>query len=375
MAADYYKTLGVNKNASADELKSAYRNLAKKYHPDLYGTASDKEKADAEQKFKDVQHAYEVLSDPQKKAAYDQYGNENGPQGFSSDGFSANFSGGFGDIFSDIFSAFSGGGTRRTADRTGDDIEVGMQLTFEEAAFGVEKEVTYSRVEKCAPCKGTGAKDGTAYKTCTKCGGSGRVVFNQRTMLGMMQNERICDMCNGTGKIIVEQCKECRGRSRVRAQRTVKVKIPAGVDNNQMLTMQNEGSSGTNNGANGNLIIVFRVQPHILFIRDGVNLKMDLPITVTEAILGANLEIPTLTKSVKVTIPEGTQDGTIIRVKGKGIKHLRKDVYGDLFVKIIIDIPKDLSSKQKRQLQGLQDVLKDGKYEKREKYEKTLKRL
>lgn len=381
MAANYYEILGVNKNAGADEIKSAYRRLAKKYHPDVFATAPEKEKKEAEVKFKEIQHAYDVLSDPQKKAAFDQYGSEEGPQfngaggGFNGAGFGG-FSG-FNDIFSDIFSAFSGGGDRRSANspRAGDDIEVALNLTFKEACFGVEKDITYARVEKCSSCKGTGAKSGTEYKVCTKCGGKGRVVVSQRTMLGVMQSERVCDMCGGTGKIIVDACPDCKGKGRVRKQRTVKVKIPAGVDSGQMLTMQNEGNAGVNNGPNGNLIIVFRVAQHPLFKREGIDLTMEMPIPVQDAILGTSIEIPTLTTPVKIDVPEGTRDGTVIRVKGRGVKNLRSSAYGDLYVKIVVDIPKSLSSKERKRLKELQDILADCRYEKVDKFKKKLKEI
>lgn len=383
MAQDYYKTLGVDKNASADEIKSAYRRLAKQYHPDVFATASAEEKAKAEEKFKEVQHAYDVLSDPQKKAAFDQYGDESGPQGFggAGGGFSGfgggGGAGGFGDIFSDIFSAFTGGGGASSrnpnAPRAGEDIELNMQLTFKEACFGVEKEITYNRVEKCPTCKGTGAKNGSEFKVCTKCGGRGRVVVNQRTMLGVMQSERVCDMCGGTGKIITDPCPDCRGKGRLKKLRTVKVKIPAGVDNGQMLTMQNEGNAGSNNGPNGNLILVFRVLAHPLFKRDGVNLYMDLPIKVSDAIMGTTVEIPTLTTPVKVDIPEGTQDGTVIRVKGRGVKNLRRDGYGDLYVKVNVDVPRNLGIRARKKLSELKEILDDGKYDKIDKYNKSIK--
>lgn len=383
MAANYYETLGISKDANADDIKSAYRKMAKKYHPDLFATAGEQQKADAEKKFKEVQHAYDVLSDPQKKAAFDQYGSEDGPmggagfgQGFSGfQGFGGSSGGGF-DIFSDIFNAFAGGGGgRASGPRAGEDIEMPLTLTFKEACFGVEKDITYSRIERCEVCKGTGAKDGTASKTCTKCGGRGRIVVNQRTMLGMMQSERVCDMCSGSGKIIIEPCQECKGKGRVRRQRTIKVKIPAGVDNNQMLTMQNEGNSGAEKAPNGNLIIVFSVQPHALFKREGNNLSMELPITVTQAVLGASIQIPTLTTPVQIDIPEGTQDGTIVRVRGRGVKNLRSESYGDLFVKLVIDVPRNLTGKQKKQLKDLEAALAGGKYDKLDKYNKIVKNL
>lgn len=378
---DYYGILGVDKNASADEIKSAYRRMAKKYHPDVYATASDKEKAEAENKFKEVQHAYDVLSDPQKKAAYDQYGSEDGPMGgggFNPFGDGFGDGAGFGDIFSDIFSAFSGGGGRRSASaaRGGDDIEVEVNLTFKEACFGVKKDIQYSRVEKCPTCKGTGAKDGTSVKTCTKCGGRGRVVVQQRTMLGVMQTERVCDMCGGTGKIIMEPCPDCKGKGRVRKQRTISVNIPAGVDNGQMLNMPNEGNAGYNGGPNGNLILVFRVKPHSLFVRKGNDLFFELPITLTQAVFGDTVEIPTLDKPVSIEIPAGTKNNTNIKIKGKGVKDLRRNVYGDIIAVIKVDVPKNIGLKQRRECRAaFEQVDKNATYDEVEKYKKKLRNL
>lgn len=378
---DYYGILGVDKNASADEIKSAYRRMAKKYHPDVYATASDKEKAEAENKFKEVQHAYDVLSDPQKKAAYDQYGSEDGPMGgggFNPFGDGFGDGAGFGDIFSDIFSAFSGGSGRRSANaaRGGDDIEVEVNLTFKEACFGVKKDIQYSRVEKCPTCKGTGAKDGTSVKTCTKCGGRGRVVVQQRTMLGVMQTERVCDMCGGTGKIIMEPCPDCKGKGRVRKQRTISVNIPAGVDNGQMLNMPNEGNAGYNGGPNGNLILVFRVKPHSLFVRKGNDLFFELPITLTQAVFGDTVEIPTLDKPVSIEIPAGTKNNTNIKIKGKGVKDLRRNVYGDIIAVIKVDVPKNIGLKQRRECRAaFEQVDKNATYDEVEKYKKKLRNL
>lgn len=375
---DYYSILGVQKNADADTLKSAYRTLAKKYHPDMFATAPEKERTEAEKKFKEIQHAYEVLSDPQKRAAYDNYGSEEGPQGFGGGGgFSG--AGGFGDIFNDIFSAFTGGGGRSSASssqpKQGDSIEVAVNLTFKEAYFGVERELNVQRVENCETCKGTGAKNGTAQKVCTKCAGTGRIVVQQRSILGMMQTERVCDMCGGTGKIITDPCNDCRGKGRIKKMRTIRLKIPGGVDNGQTMTVRNEGSAGYRGGPNGNLFVVFRVQPHPVFVRAGQDLQMEFPIPIAEAILGTTVEVPTMFSPVKVTIPEGTQDGTIIRVKGRGMKHVERDSYGDLYVKILLDVPKGLSSKQKRQLKELEDILSDAKYEKVEKFKKQTKNI
>lgn len=377
---DLYEVLGVPKGANADELKSAYRRLAKKYHPDVYATAPAEEKAKAEEKFKEIQHAYDVLSDPQKKAAYDQYGSEDGPMAGGFGGGFNPFNGagggaGFGDFFNDIFSAFTGSGNRTNVARAGDDIEIGITLSFKEAAFGCKKDIQYQRVERCHTCKGTGAKDGTAFKVCTKCGGKGRVTVTQRTMLGMMRSEQICDMCGGTGKIIVDTCPDCKGKGQFKKQHSVQINIPAGVDNGQMLTVQGDGNAGYNGGPNGNLTVVFHVQPHAVFRREGVNLHMDYPITVAQAILGDTVEIPTLTKPARIEIPEGTQDGTVIRVKNCGIKSLRRDAYGDLFVRVVIDVPRGFSAKEKKELKDGLSLLKSGKYDKIEKYNKTLKSM
>lgn len=380
---DYYSILGVAKQADADQIKSAYRRLAKKYHPDVYATAEESKKKEAEEKFKEAKHAYEVLSDPQKRAAYDQYGNEDGPMGAGGGGFDFNNfggfgGGGFGDIFSDIFSSFSGGGNTRTnRQRNGDDIELVLNLTFKEACFGVkDKEVSFARIEKCPTCKGSGAKDAQSVKTCNKCGGRGRIVVNQRTPFGVMQTERVCDECSGKGKIITDKCADCRGKGLVRKQRTIKVNIPAGVDNGQMLTMRGEGSAApTTQGERGNLILVFKITPHSLFTREGVNLSFELPITIFQATLGAKIDIPTLDKPVTVEIPEGTQSGTVIRVKGKGVKNLRKESYGDLFVKIIVEVPKLSGIKEKSEFKDFASKLDKLKYEKVDSFNKKLRNL
>lgn len=383
---DYYAVLGVSKQASADEIKSAYRRMAKQYHPDVFATAEESKKKEAEAKFKEIQHAFDVLSDPQKKAAYDQFGSEDGPTmggagggyGFNPFGGGGN-AGGYEDLFSNIFSAFAGGGggarNARSADRDGDDIEFNLKLTFKEAVFGVkDKEITFSRIEKCATCGGSGAKDSSAIKTCTKCGGSGVINVQQRTPFGVMQSQRICDECGGSGKIITDKCKDCGGKGRVRKQTTIKVNIPAGVDNGQMLTLRGEGCAPKGRGNKGNLIIIFNIQEHPLFRRDGVNISYEVPITVSQAILGDTIKVPTMDgKTVEVDVPEGTQSGTVKRIKGKGVKHLRKDAYGDMFVKLIVDIPKGLSLRQKSSLKELDGVLSKAKYESVEKFNKLTK--
>lgn len=382
---DYYEILGISRQASADEIKSAYRRMAKKYHPDVYATADEKTKKDAEAKFKEVQHAYEVLTDPQKKAAYDQFGNEDGPTmsgngGFGFNPFGGGASGGYDDFINNIFSAFtgsSGGRTSRRAERDGDDIEYVLNLTFKEAVFGVkDKEVVFTRIEKCPTCGGSGAKDSSSIKVCTKCGGSGVINVQQRTPFGVMQSQRVCDECGGNGKIITDKCKDCGGKGRIKKQRSIKVNIPAGVDNGQMLTLRGEGCASPGRGNNGNLILVLKVQDHPLFQRDGVNITFDIPITLTQAVLGDVIQVPTPDgKTVELQIPEGTQSGTLKRIKGKGVKYLRKDAYGDLFVRLVVDIPSGLSSKQKSALKEMDDILAKAKYDKIEKYNKLVKDL
>ncbi len=375
---DYYGILGLEKTANADEIKSAYRRLAKKYHPDVYATASDAEKKNAEEKFKEVQHAYDVLSDPQKKAAYDQYGSEDGPMGGGGAGFNPFGGGGGFDFFSDIINNFTGGGrASRSQDRDGDDIEVAVNLAFKEACFGAkDKEIHYTRIERCSACNGSGASNPNAVRTCSKCGGSGVINVQKRTMFGVMSSQMVCDACGGSGKAITEKCRECSGKGRIRRQRMLKVNIPAGIDNGQMMTIRGEGCAPASlRGEFGNLVLVFRVAPHALFAREGTNISFELPITVTQAALGAKITIPTLNGTTQIEIPEGTQNGTVLRVKGKGIKDLRREAYGDLYIHIIVDIPKNLNRKQRDILEEAQSVLEKARYDKIEKYNKTLRDL
>ncbi|MDR0751885.1 MAG: molecular chaperone DnaJ [Christensenellaceae bacterium] len=373
MAADYYKVLGVDKKASSDEIKSAYRRLAKTYHPDVFATATEVEKNNAEKKFKEVQHAYDVLSDPQKKAAFDHYGDEEGPQASGFGGGSSGFTSS--DVFHDLFNAFAnaGHGRNRNSASQGDHLEYPLNLTFKEAYEGVEKELTFFRIENCTSCKGTGAKNANAFKICTKCNGRGKITVGSRTILGYMNVETVCDLCGGTGKIITEVCPECRGKAQNKVRRSLKVKIPGGVDNGQTLTISNEGSAGKNGGPNGNLFVLFKVASHPLFERANYDLKMTLPITVLDAILGCTVEVPTMSSPVKVVIPEGTEDGAIIRIKGRGMKHVGRDAYGDMYVKVTLDIPKGISHKQKKQIKELEGIFSDCKYEKMEKYRKKLR--
>ncbi len=368
-AKNYYEILGVEKTATADELKLAYRKLAKKYHPDMYVSASEQEKKDAEAKFKDINHAYEVLSDPQKRAAYDTYGDENGPQagagfgGFSGFGNGGTGAGGFGfdmdDIFSSIFSGFGGGSSRAqraNAPQRGQDILVGVNLTFEEAAFGTQKTVNVKRVENCPDCKGTGAKDGTAFKVCSQCNGSGRVTMTQRTPFGQVSTQGVCPTCHGTGKIITDKCTSCGGVGRFEKVREVKVNIPAGIDSGQRVRYDNEGHAGSNGGEKGGLYVEVRVAPHKLFSRNGFDVWLEVPISIVDATLGTTIEVPTLYGNKEVKIPEGTQSGTVFTIKNYGIKKLKGTGKGDMFVKVVVEVPKSVSKEQKEFLKRFDQI-------------------
>ncbi len=362
-AKNYYEILGVEKTATADELKLAYRKLAKKYHPDMYVSASEQEKKDAEAKFKDINHAYEVLSDPQKRAAYDTYGDENGPQAGAGFGGFSGGTGGFGfdmdDIFSSIFSGFGGGSSRAqraNAPQRGQDILVGVTLTFEEAAFGTQKTVNVKRVENCPDCKGTGAKDGTAFKVCSQCKGSGRVTMTQRTPFGQVSTQGVCPSCHGTGKIITDKCTSCGGVGRFEKVREVKVNIPAGIDSGQRVRYDNEGHAGSNGGEKGGLYVEVRVAPHKLFSRNGFDVLLEVPISIVDATLGTTIEVPTLYGNKEVKIPEGTQSGTVFTIKNYGIKKLKGNGKGDMFVKVVVEVPKSVSKEQKEFLKRFDQI-------------------
>lgn len=378
---NYYETLGVNKDASADDIKSAYRRLAKKYHPDLFATAPEAEKKEAEAKFKEIQHAYGVLSDPQKKAAYDQYGSEDGPTmggaGFNPFGGGG---GGFESMFSDIFEAFTGGGRSSSRNRVvnGDDVECTVNLTFKEACFGVkDKEIVFSRMDKCGACGGTGSSSPNGVKTCPKCNGSGSMTINQRTPFGVMQTRTTCDQCRGEGRIITDRCTHCYGKGTVKTQKKIKINVPAGVDNGNTMTLRGEGCVAPPNkgGVNGNLFLIFKVSSHPLFIREGIDISYELPITFIQAALGAKVTVPTLDGTTIIDIPEGTQNGTVIRVKGKGVKSLRKEVYGNMYVHVVVDVPRSLNYKQREALKNAEDALNKATYEKIEKFNKKVKGL
>ncbi|WP_026476289.1 molecular chaperone DnaJ [Alkaliphilus transvaalensis] len=340
---DFYEVLGVDRNASAEDLKRAYRKLAMKYHPDR--NPGDKE---AEEKFKELNEAYEVLGSPEKKQRYDQFGHA-GVNGNGGGGFEG-FGGGFEDIFGDIFDMFGGGGfssRRRSGPQKGADIKYETTVTFEEAAFGTEKTVEFHRNDNCDKCEGTGAKPGTAKKTCVHCQGKGEIRYAQRTPLGQIVNVKTCPHCDGNGQIIESPCPSCKGKGKVRKHKKIKVKIPAGVDTGMVIPIRGEGEPGVKGGPPGDFYVVIRVLPHKIFQRDGMDIICEIPITFVQATLGDEMEVPTLEGKVKYKIAEGTQSGTVFRLKGKGIVSPRGHGKGDQYVKVIVEVPKKLSEKQK----------------------------
>lgn len=368
---DYYGVLGVDKNASEDEIKSAYRRLAKKYHPDINKTD------EAAEKFKDINEAYECLSDPKKRSNYDQFGSAEGnPFGGQGGGFGDFFSGGgggFGDFFSDIFSAFGGGRGEARAQTRGTDINIAVTLDFEEACFGCEKNITINKTDKCSACNGSGAKNGKEFSSCRDCNGSGRVRFQQNTLFGTTIREAACPKCNGTGKIIKEKCPECNGKGEQKTTKTVKVKFPAGIDNGQTLRMRGEGNATGGNGMAGDLNIKVSVKPHKLLVRKENDLYLELFVPFTTTLLGGKVEIPTLQGNYTLNIPELTSSGTVMRIKNKGVKALNRDYYGDLLVTVKAEVPKNLDKQTKKQLQELAQNIGDNSYTKYNNFLKNMK--
>ena len=355
---DYYEVLGVEKTASEDEIKSAYRKLAKKYHPDL-----NPGNAEAEAKFKEVNEAYGVLSDADKRAKYDQYGTADPQAGFGGGGFSGGFggfgsggfSGGFEDIFENIFGSFTGSRRSNNAPEQGRDLRVDMELTFEEAAFGTKKEINLTREESCDECGGSGAAKGTTAEVCQACHGSGQVRTTQNTVFGSFSSTQQCTACHGTGRIIRTPCKKCGGKGRIRRARRISINVPAGIDNGQAITLRGEGEQGKRGGAAGDLYVYFSVKPHKLFKRRGNDIYLEVAVSFANAALGAEITVPTLEDSIKYKIPEGTQPGTVFRIRGKGIKRLGGNDRGDMYITVGVEIPRRLSSKQKELLRAFDD--------------------
>ena len=353
---DYYEVLGVDKSASADEIKKAYRKIAKENHPDLH--PGDKQ---CEERFKAANEAYEVLSDDDKRKKYDQFGHAAFDPSYGAGAGGAGFGGGFGgfgdlgDIFGDIFGGGFGGfgGGQRSnpnASRKGENIRASLNISFEEAAFGCEKEVTVARVEQCPDCKGTGCAPGTTPEVCPDCKGTGYVTQSQRTPFGVMQSQAPCGKCRGRGKIIHQPCKTCKGMGSIRRQHKIKVTIPAGIDDGQAISQRGKGNAGANGGPAGDLLVSVIVRPHSRFERDGNSVLLEQPITYSQAALGAEIEVPTLDGNVKMTVPEGTQPGTVFRLRGKGIPYLRGNGRGDQFVTVTLSVPKNLTGSQKELL-------------------------
>jgi len=358
---DYYEVLGLTKSASPEEIKKAYRQKAKQYHPDV--NKDDENSAD---KFKEVAEAYEILSDSQKRAAYDQYGHDAFDPSRMGGGFGgADFggAGGFGDIF-DLFFGGGGGGQRRRGPQRGADREVRLDISFEDAVFGAEKEMEILRVENCDKCGGSGAEPGSKPKTCTHCQGTGQVRSVQNTPFGRFETARTCSKCNGEGKIIEKPCSACKGHGKVKKKRIINVRIPAGIDTGSRLRIQSEGEEGSLGGPPGDLYIVIVVKPHARFKRDSYTLLCNLDINIVQAALGAEIEIPLLGgDSHKLNIPEGTQPGDVLTVKNKGIPHLQSHRIGDLKVLINVKIPTRLNKRQKELLASFynEGEDKDGK--------------
>ena len=374
---DFYEVLGVNKGASDDEIKKAYKKMARKYHPDL-----NPDNKEAEEKFKEVNEAYEILSDADKKARYDQFGHAGVDPNFGAGGFGGGFDGGFdfgdlGDIFGSFFGGGFGGGGRRSnpnAPQRGGSIRLSLTISFEEAAFGCEKEVTVERMEQCGTCGGNGCAAGTQPEVCSECRGTGQVQVRRQTPMGVFATTTTCPKCGGKGKIIHQPCNDCRGAGVVRKRKTIQASIPAGIDNGQTISIRGQGHAGKNGGPAGDLLITITVRPHELFRREGTSVLCEAPITFAQAVLGAELEIPTIDGKVKYDLPEGTQSGTTFRLKGKGIPSINGRGRGDQYVTVYIETPRNLNKEQKEALKKFAEACGDNNYEERKKFFKKFKK-
>lgn len=378
MAKNYYEVLGVDKSATADEIKSAYRSMAKKYHPDL-----NKGNAQAAEKFKEVNEAYEVLSDPQKKSNYDQFGDANGPQGFGGfgngagfGGFSSGDFGGFGnldDILSSMFGgAFGGGRTRQNTAVKGRDLQVGITISFAEAWSGVEKTIQVTKTENCSHCGGTGAKDGKEYTTCKECNGSGQVMYTERSLFGQITKMGVCKTCNGTGKIIKQKCTYCNGQGSTKVTKNIKVNVKPGMPDNADIRISGEGEAGLRGGANGDLYVHVTVKPHKLLERDGNDLKLKVYVPFYILIQGGEIEIPLAKGKTTLTIPELTDSNTTFKLKGKGMPDVYGGKTGDLIVTIIAESPKSMTKDDKAKLDAYVKTLKDSSFSKYKSYQKDI---
>jgi molecular chaperone DnaJ len=380
---DYYEILGVPKNATDAEIKKAYRQLAKKYHPDLH--PGDK---DAESKFKEVNEAYEVLSNKNKRARYDQFGQAGVDPNFGGGAGGSPFTGDINidDIFNSVFDGFGGfggfsgfgGNTRRhsaNVPRRGSDSESSVSISFEEAAKGCVKTVSYDQVAACSDCHGTGAKSGTSARTCPQCGGSGQVRVSQRTPFGVVQTTRTCDRCGGSGRVIDTPCPVCGGNGHVRQHRTIEINIPAGIDNGQILNVSGKGNTGLNGGPSGDLHVSVSVRPHPIFERRGNDIWCEMPITFSQAALGADVVVPTIDGRVEYQVHAGTQPGDVFKLRGKGIPKLGSRGRGDQYVKMTVEVPKNLSQKQKDILREFESVGEERNYQKRKSFFDKIKNM
>ena len=364
---DYYEVLGISKGASDDEIKKAYRQAAKKYHPDL--NPGDKE---AEARFKEVNEAYEVLSDPEKKGRYDQFGHAGVDPNFGAGGYGgAGFDGMDFDL-GDIFSSFFGGGGGRRANpnapRRGGDVAASVIISFEEAAKGCKKQVSVQLTSTCGDCGGSGAKKGTSVKICPNCNGSGQERRQQRTPIGVIQTQAACSRCHGKGKIVETPCPACSGSGQVRKPSTIGINIPGGIDDGQVITIRGKGNAGINGGPAGDLQIQVSVRPHPLFEREGYDIWCDLPLTFAQVALGAEVTVPTLDGSVPYTIKEGTQPGDTFRLKGKGFPYINGRGSGDQVFRVVVEVPKNLSSEQKKLLRSFEEATGEKNYQKRRSF-------
>lgn len=369
---DYYEVLGVTKGASDDEIKKAYRKLAKKYHPDI-----NKDNAEAAEHFKEVNEAYEILSDAGKRSKYDQFGfagvdpNAGGAGGFG--GFGGFGMDGFGDL-GDILNGMFGGGfgssrqSRQNAPRRGETLRKSVMLTFEEAAFGCDKEISIDRIENCEECGGSGAASGTSAETCANCHGTGTVTQVQRTQLGMFQTQAACPKCGGRGKIIKTPCKKCNGKGKVRRSRTLSVHLPAGIDDGQSVQLRGQGGAGVNGGPSGDVLVTVGIREHAIFRRDGSDVLCEIPISFAQAALGDTLQVPTIDGKIEYQVPEGTQTGTTFRMRGKGIQNVNGRGRGDQFVRVYIEVPRNLTDKQKELLHEFESSATDSNHTERKRF-------
>ena len=390
---DYYETLEVAKGATVEEIKKSYRRLAMKYHPDR-----NQGNAEAEAKFKEINEAYEILKDDQKRAAYDRYGHAAFEQGGGANPFDFNFGSGFGDIFSEVFSDFMGGGrrsNRASAGSDGEDLRYDLEISLEDAFNGLEKEISFPTEKVCDKCNGFGTKDGKEPPVCPTCRGSGRVhrqhgfmimetvcpdcggrgyvIRQQRTPFGVMQTQQPCSRCGGKGKLVKNPCKVCHGSGKVATKKTLEVSIPMGIDDDQSFALRGMGDAGTNGGPAGDVIVMVTVRPSEVFQRDGYDVWVTVPITYSQAVLGDSVTVPSIDGKVEYTVPEGTQSGTKFRLRGQGIQYLNGRGRGDQYVIVDVEIPKKVTRAQREALKAFEDSMKEDNYEKRKGFFKNLR--